>query len=785
MASSAAAALGREREGDELVPYVGHISPEALLMTDSRIMGMFHLAGVPFETADEGDLNALHQQFNVLLRNIASDRLVLYLHLVRGHDGYYPGGTFRSAFARDVDAEYRRKMLGRDRFRNDLYLSVIRRPIRHAGEGLTRLVRKIRPATSEAVDDALQGLEDVMATLKAGLAAYGPHRLGLRAENGVTFTEMGEALRRIMFGEWLAVPLVAGSLGAALYSERAIFGREAIEIRGPGHQSYGALFGIKEYPGHTYPGQFDAILGAPYRCVLTQSFAFLGKAAAHAILTRKQNQMVSAQDKAASQMEELTEAADQLQSNLFVMGEHHLALMVLTDRLKDLPDLAAQARRDLAESGAVIVREDLALEAGYWSQLPGNLRWRVRPAAITSRNFAALAAMHDYPRGPREGHWGEPVALLQGVGATPYEFHFHVRDVGDAVIFGPKGSGKTVFLGFALTMAEKTGARCVLFDKDRGAEIVSRALGGTYLTLRNGQPSGLSPLRGLAPTPANIEFLRSWVTMLVAGEARLSPPDEKAVELAVSAIMSLAPEHRSLRELRAMLGQSDPNGIGPRLEKWTAGRALGWVFDNDADQVQLDAPFVGFDMTEVLDNREVCGPAMAYLFHRVESLVSGQRLIIAIDEFWKALSFQVFEDFAENKIKVIRKQNGIMLFATQSVRDALKSPIGHSIIQECATQILFPNSKGQPEDYISGINCTPAEFELVTQELPGTRAFLLKQGSHSLVAQLDLSGMDDALAVISGRTRTVELMDRLREQHGDHPDKWLPEFRRLWRSVPA
>jgi type IV secretion system protein VirB4 len=133
--------------------------------------------------------------------------------------------------------------------------------------------------------------------------------------------------------------------------------------------------------------------------------------------------------------------------------------------------------------------------------------------------------------------------------------------------------------------------------------------------------------------------------------------------------------------------------------------------------VRLDAPFVGFDMTQILDNPDICGPAMAYLFYRVEALVTGQRLIIAIDEFWKALSFKVFEDFAENKIKVIRKQNGIMLFATQSVRDALKSPIGHSIIQECQTQILFPNSKGQPDDYIAGIGCTPAEYELVSQDV--------------------------------------------------------------------
>ena len=74
MSSKNSAALGREREAEETVPYIGHITPEVMLMTDDRVMGMFHLAGVPFETADEADLNSLHQQLNVLLRNVASDQ---------------------------------------------------------------------------------------------------------------------------------------------------------------------------------------------------------------------------------------------------------------------------------------------------------------------------------------------------------------------------------------------------------------------------------------------------------------------------------------------------------------------------------------------------------------------------------------------------------------------------------------------------------------------------------------------------------------------------------------
>jgi type IV secretion system protein VirB4 len=47
-----------------------------------------------------------------------------------------------------------------------------------------------------------------------------------------------------------------------------------------------------------------------------------------------------------------------------------LTLVTFADTLDNLRAVAARARRDLAESGAVIVREDLALEAPNWAQLP-------------------------------------------------------------------------------------------------------------------------------------------------------------------------------------------------------------------------------------------------------------------------------------------------------------------------------------------------------------------------------------------------------------------------------
>lgn len=182
-------------------------------------------------------------------------------------------------------------------------------------------------------------------------------------------------------------------------------------------------------------------------------------------------------------------------------------------------------------------------------------------------------------------------------------------------------------------------------------------------------------------------------------------------------------------------------------------------------------------MTDFLDNEEIRTPLMAYLFHRVEQMIDGRRIIIVIDEFWKALQDEGFRDLAQNKLKTIRKQNGLMLFATQSPRDALNSPIAHTIIEQCPTQIFLPNSRGNHADYVDGFKLTEREYELIARELSvESRRFVLKQGHNSVVAELDLNGFDDELAILSGRTANVELLDAIRAEVGDDVENWLPIF---------
>lgn len=784
----ASSALSRELDPRTALPYARHVTDRIIGLDTQGLMLSFQLDGASFETADVRDLNDWHAKLNGAWRNLANDRLAVWHHLVRREHHGYPEGQFRSAFAADLDARYRARLGATRMFVNELYVTLVLHPGRDAADRAGAwLSRSRKTAAAGAEDEAVKRLEDAARDLAQYLGRYGVRPLGLYERDGLWFSEPMEVLRLVLTGRRERVPLVRGHLGSAIYTARVIFGREALEIRDAADARFAGLFGIKEYPATTRPGLWNGLLSARFPFVASQSFSFLSKAAARAVMERKQNQMLSARDRAASQIAGLGDALDDLMSNRFAMGDHQASVLVYGDDPRGLADNLSKARAMLADSGLVTAREDLALEAAFWAQFPGNFSRRVRPAAITSRNFAALAPFHTHPAGRADGnHWGAAVALLRTSAGSPFHFNFHVGDLGHTFICGPSGSGKTVVQNFMLAQLEKLGPQLVFVDKDRGAEIFVRACGGTYLTLRNGEPTGFAPLKALTFSPANRAFLGTLVRQLVGATDRpLSVQEERAIDDAVLALEPLPPEQRSLSALRTLLGQRDAGGVGARLEKWCKGGAFGWVLDNDADAVGLDARFLGFDMTHVLDNAEVRTPLMMYLFHRLAALVDGRRLVIDIDEFWKAIGDEAFRGLAQDGLKTYRKQNAFMVFGTQSPADVLRSPIAHTILEQCATKIFLPNAHAAERDYVEGFGLTQREFALVREELaPEARQFLIKQGLNSVVAELRLDGLDDELAILSGRTETVDLLDRVRARHGDDPAQWLEPFHRERRLLP-
>lgn len=784
---SIATLRSRELSPEAFIPYVRHINETTIALDSRTLMAMIALEGVSFETADVLDLNALHRDLNTLYRNIADERLALWTHLIRRRDSDYPDGTFATPFSAALNDKYRERMVREDLFRNDLYLTLLWSPARDPANKAAKLLSRLRRAKHggfELDEEALKQLQDKVLDVTAGLKRFEPRVLSLYDQDGMLFSEPSEVLHQIVGGRRERVPLTEGRIASAIYSDRIIIGRETIEIRHEAATRFAGMLSFKEYPARTRTGMLDGVLTSPFELMLSQSFSFVSKADARVIMGRKQNQMVSSGDKAASQIDELDDAMDDLESNRFAIGEHHLTLSVFASTVKELTDNLAKARASLTSGGAVVAREDLGLEAAWWAQLPGNFRYRARSGAITSKNFAALSPFHSYPIGQKDGNeWGPAVALLKTASGSPYYFNLHYGDLGNTFMCGPSGAGKTVIVNFMLSQLEKHDPHVVFFDKDRGADLYVRAAGGTYLPLKNGVSTGCAPLKALDLTPENKVFLARWVGKLVgSGTRELTVTELRDIAGAIDGLADLPVDRRTIGALRTFLNNTDPEGIAARLRRWERGGPLGWVFDNVIEDIGFgdfggSAKFIGYDMTDFLDNEEIRTPLMAYLFHRVEQLIDGRRIIIVIDEFWKALQDDGFRDLAQNKLKTIRKQNGLMLFATQSPRDALISPIAHTIIEQCPTQIFLPNSRGSHADYVDGFKLTEREYELIARELSvESRRFVLKQGHNSVVAELDLNGFDDELAILSGRTANVELLDAIRAEFGNDVKDWLPVF---------
>ena len=118
-----------------------------------------------------------------------------------------------------------------------------------------------------------------------------------------------------------------------------------------------------------------------------------------------------------------------------------------------------------------------------------------------------------------------------------------------------------------------------------------------------------------------------------------------------------------------------------------------------------------------------------------------------------------------------------MILATQSPRDALNSPIAHTIKEQCPSVCYFAPGNASWEDFgDQGMGQTRTEFDIMRSLPEGSGSFLLKQGGASVRVQLPLQGLAAEIAVLSGRKSTVRLFDRARQEIDGDIVKTLERF---------
>jgi type IV secretion system protein VirB4 len=764
--------MNKERLLSDYVHWRSYVADDVILLDNNSVMMMIGVDGLPFETTEETVLWQRHWQFEAALRTQAVPGLIYHFLQCRGtaDADLYPTGSFRTEFAERFDQRYRYNLFGtRSMWLNQTYLAVILPPQVFGGSKFKRLHSK-RGLSQDATAALVTRLRRIVGVLMEELRLYHPKIQGVVRRGRQYFTEIGEAIAFAMTGYWRPVPMTVGG-PKSLFSEIFFIGHEAFELRMPHASAFGACLGFEDYPYETGPGMFDKFLSAKYRHTVFHAIECMASVDGLGLANRKQNYMRAAGDRAVSQADALTSAADLIASNRLGVGRHASALTLFVDDRDSLPAVVQQAWKDLSTNGIKVERETLTLESVLFSQVPGNFEMRGRQAAISSRNFAAVAALHNYPQGDSSGFWGQPFAMLRTSGGTPYLFHLHHGGVGNVLVSGESGSGKTVILGWIICMSERFDAQVVLWDKDRGLESLVRSLEGSYLSLTNipGLGTGLAPLKRLSHSEADLAFLSGLIRACISTPSpyEFTPEEDRRLGIALRHVMSGPPEQRNLSEIRAFLGCSR-GGAGARLEKWCKGGEFGWVIDCDRDIVSLDNKVLAFDQTDLLEDPIASGAVIATLFHYTGSLVDGRPLIFVLDEIWNLLTIEQFLPEIKNGLKTWRKFNSPVIAGTQGIDDALNSPIGSSFRQQTPTQIYFSNPGASWADHGPlGMNLTPTEFDII-QKLPkGSGFFLLRQGrERSVVVQVPLAGMDE-VKVISGTRRGSDAIKLARERTGD------------------
>lgn len=789
----------------DFIPISTHVSPTVLKTTGGDFLLVWRLGGLPFVGREEWELEHRHNTFNRMLQTLRAPDFVnvaFWVHDIRRRRRLKSHGSFDQLFNQQMSDAYFQTLSTQKLMQNELYLTMIYRPI----VGGRRLVEKsadigrLEAEQTQSVEKVLELAGNVEAVLKD----YAPYRLGMyEADNGIVFSETLEFFGYLINRIDEPVPVLNAPAYGYLPVSKHRFSSKSGDyaITTPdGACHFGAILNIKEYTDGTYPGILNGLKYLDFEYIITHSFTPMGRHDALKVLERTKGMMISSGDKAFSQIAEMDHAMDQLASGNFVLGEYHFTIAVYATSQAALAQQMAATRAELSNAGFVSVKEDLAVTASFYSQLPGNWKFRTRLANLSSLNFLGLSPLHNFATGKKENNpWGDCVTTLQTTNGQPYYFNFHAthptenslgeKAIANTMVIGKSGTGKTALINFLLSQVQKLAPSPTIFffDKDRGAEIFVRACGGNYLALENGQPTGFNPFQ-CENTEANVQFLADLIKVL-AGKGVYSAREEEDIFRAVEAILDTPMHLRSMTNFQKSLPNMGDDGLFMRLRKWIAGNSLGWVFDNPVDTINLEkARIIGFDYTDLIDNPEVRAPVINYLIHRLEGLIDGRPLIYVMDEFWKILDGKGgLKEFAKNKQKTIHKQNGLGIFATQSPEDALASDIAAALIEQTATMILLPNPNASRADYIDGLKLTEAEYHVVVSLDERSRCFLVKQGHASSVCQLNLRGMDDALSVISASTDNIDIMHRvLRERSTEleiakddlHPEHWLSTFYR-------
>lgn len=744
----------------DYLPWAALIAPGVVLNKDGSFQRTAEFRGPDLESSTEEELVATCARLNNALRRFSSG-WALYFEAARIPARDYPKSDFTDAAAWIVDEERRgafeEETSGRDLFESVYYLTLqFIPPADRSNKAENLLIETPDDDKGLSAQDHLQSFMSEADRCLDLLQAQFPMANWLDDDATLTYLHSTVSPKRHI----IKTPETPAYLDAIIGGADLVGG---LVPRLDEHCVH--TITILGFPSETTPGILGELnkLGFSYRWMTR--FLPLSKTEAVKVITKTRRQWFAKRKSVAALLKEalMNEQSVLVDSDadnkaidadaaLQDLGGDYISYGYMTTAICVMNEngAVAEARiraveRVINGRGFVTIHEKVNAVDSWLGTHPGNPYANIRIPLVSTLNLAHMMPLSAVWAGPeRNQHLDDrPLLYATTEGHTPFRLVTHQGDVGHTLIVGPTGAGKSVLLNL-LTMQFKryADAQIFTFDKGRSSRAAIMALGGDFYDL-GATDTGLvfQPLKDI-DGEAEMAWALEWITGLLTSEGvEITPDIKETVWSALSSLATAPREQRTLTGLSALLQSSD---LRQALKPFTLDGAYGHILDGSEDTLK-DGSVQAFEMETLMHTKALVMPVLTYLFHKLEARFNGQPTFLILDEAWVFLDDPVFAERIREWLKILRKKNVSVIFATQSLADIANSSIAPSIIESCLSRIFLPNSRAmepQQQDAYARFGLNKRQIQIIAsatpkcdyyfQSLAGNRLFDLRLGEVAL-----------------------------------------------------
>ncbi|MCR5536981.1 MAG: hypothetical protein K6F05_06170 [Succinivibrio sp.] len=439
---------------------------------------------------------------------------------------------------------------------------------------------------------------------------------------------------------------------------------------------------------------------------------------------------------ALDQVDATEEALRAVNSQTLLFGAYTAGVIVRAEDFETLKERVSQVCKTLSALGFVARVETLNTLEAFLGSLPGDFAHNLRRTMVSNLMLSCLlpkGAVYEgerYSPNPFYGPHASP--LLQGRTESGEKFflNLHQQDLANSLIVGPPGAGKSVLLGALIfNLLRYQGMQIFAFDKGCSFYALCRALGGSHL--RFDARTSLSPLRELDTPKAQERALNFLELCLRLNHLMLEPQLVARLQQALATLSHNPPEERTLDDFLICLTDST---VEAALKPYLIGGAEALL--NGRSNPDLSAPLTVFECADLFERPESFRlPVLNHIFNLIEStFVQGLPRAIILDEAWAMLGDTVFAQKLLTWFKTLRKENVLVILATQSVSDFKQSGLFFDLLDCAKTRFFLPNadvlSKLESAVYTE-MGLTDAQMHKIARGRPKHDYFLLKNEHFS------------------------------------------------------